>query len=441
MGKHKKLTDAQRIRAFGLLQGALKDGKLPHGELTKIAKIFGVTRVTISNLWKKGTRANGGRSVALIRSPNILRSSNVGGRRSKYDIEEVRAHVKSVPLRLRKCVRDLAAQVGLPKSTLQDFIKSKKNGFRKHSSALKPMLTETNKYERVLWALSKVDASGERYRNMEDEIHVDEKWFYLTRDNEKYILLDEEDDPVRSVKHKSHIDKVMFLAATAKPRWDPGKNQYFDGKLGIWPFAHQVAAQRSSANRPAGTLEWKTFNVNREEYKKMLIEKVLPAIKEKWPRGTLNQPKFIQQDNAPLHIKSDDPDFAAKAASLGLNISLINQPPNSPDTNINDLAFFVSIQSLQHKIGAGTNKGTLIASVNQAFEQYPWQKLRDSFLTLQTCLNSIIEHHGGNDYKIQHMSKARLEKEGRLPSTLEVTDAFHQFMLVENDENAEENQQ
>ena len=422
MKKYKKLTDSQKNRAFFLLQGMLKDGQLPHGAFVKVAKLFGVTRVSISKLWR---RARVEHVQGLIKSPQALKSSKSTGRPPKYDIEEVRAHVRSVPLRRRKCVRDLAEQIGLPKSTLQRLMKND-NGFRRHSSALKPMLTEANKYERVLWALSKID--GRAYKTMEDEIHVDEKWFYLTRDQENYIMLDDEEDPQRNVKHKSHIDKVMFLAATAKPRWDPHKKQWWDGKLGIWPFAHQVAAKRSSANRPAGTLEWKTYNVNREEYRKMLIEKVIPAIQQKWPIGALNKPKFIQQDNAPLHIKVDDAEWKAAVEQSGLKLTLINQPPNSPDTNINDLAFFVCIQNLQHKIGAGTNKGTLIASVKEAFRRYPWQKLRNSFLTLQCCLNCIIETHGDNNYKIPHINKAKLEREGWFPSAVGVTPAAAQFM-------------
>jgi hypothetical protein len=49
---------------------------------------------------------------------------------------------------------------------------------------------------------------------------------------------------------------------------------------------------------------------------------------------------FIQQDNAPSHLKLDDPDFCEAAKIGGFDIRLICQPPNSSDFNILDLGFF-----------------------------------------------------------------------------------------------------
>ena len=63
------------------------------------------------------------------------------------------------------------------------------------------------------------------------------------------------------MKHKEHIEKVMFLSAVTRPRFDDEKVCMFDGKIGIWPFVHQVAAQRSSIYRPAGTMETKSLPV------------------------------------------------------------------------------------------------------------------------------------------------------------------------------------
>jgi len=72
-----------------------------------------------------------------------------------------------------------------------------------------------------------------------------------------------------------------------------------------------------------------------------MINRVLPAIRAKWPREDVHNPIFIQQDNAPTHLKVDDPQFCEVAKQDGFDIRLICQPPNSPYfINILDLVSF-----------------------------------------------------------------------------------------------------
>ena len=67
-----------------------------------------------------------------------------------------------------------------------------------------------------------------------------------------------------------------------------------------------------------GTMQLKAMtSVTRDTIRKFLIEKVLPAIKEKWPAEERGCPIFIQQDNAKTHIAVDDPDFCRDAQADG----------------------------------------------------------------------------------------------------------------------------
>ena len=96
----------------------------------------------------------------------------------------------------------------------------------------------------------------------------------------------------------------MFLCAQARPRYDPNTKKTWDGKIGIWPIGEWVEAQRSSSKRAKGTLVWKDKKVDGDTYMDFLVEKVLPAIAAKWPRGQWNDPEFrvvIQQDGARPH--------------------------------------------------------------------------------------------------------------------------------------------
>ena len=110
-----------------------------------------------------------------------------------------------------------------------------------------------------------------------------------------------------------------------------------------------MPAQRSSSNRPRGTLITKTVNVTRETMRSYLIGKVLRAIKRKWPPNDANKTIWIQQDNAKPHVPMDDMKFRLAVQETGLDIRLMNQPPNSPDLNVLDLGFFASLQSLTDK--------------------------------------------------------------------------------------------
>ena len=90
-----------------------------------------------------------------------------------------------------------------------------------------------------------------------------------------------------------------------------------------------------------------------------------------------------------------------------INTRLYTQAANSPDVNVLDLGFFRAIQSFND--AAPKNKDELIESVSVVYENYPRQKINQTWLTLQCCFNQIIIHNGDNDYNIDHIVKEKLE--------------------------------
>ena len=188
------------------------------------------------------------------------------------------------------------------------------------------MLTDDNKKATLEWALRWVSSSpgrGHKIHHFEDFVHIDKKWFYICQNGQKYYLYTDEELPTRKVRHKSHITKVMFLAAVARPRFDSGRSCNFTGKLGIFPFTEQRAALRTSRNRAAGTFEAKCVEATNEVFKKKVVEEVIPVIKASWPRER-GRTSYVQQDNAPSHRINDDPDIVAAGTADGGDIRLIN---------------------------------------------------------------------------------------------------------------------
>ncbi len=109
---------------------------------------------------------------------------------------------------------------------------------------------------------------------------------------------------------------------------------------------------------------------------------------------------MIQHDGASCHIKDNDVQFNQAAKQGVWNICLEKQPAKSPDTNVLDLSFFRALQAKQWSLGSETTIDGLIAQVLQAFAEFEPRKFDCGFLTLQTCLNDMMEVNGGNDYKI-----------------------------------------
>ena len=131
----------------------------------------------------------------------------------------------------------------------------------------------------------------------------------------------------------------MFLAVVAHACFDAEGVCTFDaGKIGIFPFIERVDAQRTSKNCEKGViLETKLLSMNKNQYRKFMIQKVVPAIKDKWPDW--NRDIVIQQNGASSHIDKFDPTFCAAATSGNWNITLMTQSPKLPDLNILDLFF------------------------------------------------------------------------------------------------------
>ena len=142
------------------------------------------------------------------------------------------------------------------------------------------------------------------FRNMLNKVHINEKWFYMTKESEKYYPHPpEEEHPMRTCRSKKFIVKVMFLPAVAQLCFDCFKNKHLDGKIGIFPFAFKEPAKSNSKNRVAGTLEIKPIpSVTKDVYRRSLINNVLPAICAKWPRSNVISSIFIQYDNEKSHI-------------------------------------------------------------------------------------------------------------------------------------------
>ncbi|XP_042027075.1 uncharacterized protein LOC121774233 [Salvia splendens] len=343
------------------------------------------------------------------------KASGYSKKKGKVNLDEDK--FRHLSMLERSSIRKLAIKMEVSKSTAGRWVKG--NKIRPYTNAIKPALTDVNKISRMRWSLSHIQPTKSEgkllYHEMHNIVHIDEKWFYMTKASDRYYLLPDEDEPYRSC---------------------------------IFPFTQQVPAKKESKNRPRGTLETKSIpSVNKEAMRECILNQaskhsitnhaqIIPTIKANWPANASKE-IYIQQDNVKPHLKSSDLQFEAIASTDGFKFHLISQPANSPDTNVLDLGFFRAIQSLQDDKLA-TNIDELLANVCSSFEELTPQTLNMVFLTLQSCLSKILEVHGGNNYKISHLNKDRLSMTVGLPTSLEVEanlvrDSLEYLLLPQND--------
>ena len=355
---YKEMSLEQRKRALGLFLSRSKDGVLLWGSLTIVADEIGVACSTISRLWGQVYGACEG---SLTITPEIASRNNSCTNALKYSHTEFQQSLKEIPWCCHKTYHSTAKALGVSLNTVQQML-LQRDVCHIHTSSLMPTLTDENKVSRMELALSFIDKNDtSKFEHMEDLIHIDEKWFYLTKDGQCFIIVADEAEPYRHVQHKLFLTKIMLLCVVARPMHNTNKNAWFDGKIGIWPIGKWEPAKQSSKKRAKGMPVWKNQSITRDVYWEYLIQKLLPAIKQKWPMN--NGRIQLQQDGTKSHILDDNEEFKEAVDDIGLNLTVYTQSPNSPDTNILDLGFFRAIQSFNNDCPA--NEEELIKSVEK----------------------------------------------------------------------------
>jgi hypothetical protein len=150
----------------------------------------------------------------------------------------VRAAILLISTHWKRTLGKLAlSAIGIPLGTLHRTKQDKNdNLIVPHSIALRPHLHEHHQLARVLYSVANLGIESEQYHPFFDSAHVEEKCFFLTKEQLNLYLVPGETVPERSIRHKGHILMVMFLAAIARPWYNAAGECTFDGKIGMWPF-------------------------------------------------------------------------------------------------------------------------------------------------------------------------------------------------------------
>ncbi|CAM9344827.1 unnamed protein product [Ascophyllum nodosum] len=194
------LTEKQRHRLVEhLLKGSQK-GKLARGDLKKAAADFSCSYEQVTGVWKRyKQQIQNGEDVNL-------RNGRFGhsGRRG-VDVEKAKEALKTIPMKNRTTMRALASELGMTRTTLNRNLP--KLGLRAASRFMKPYLTDAGKERRLEWAKRWVregHGGARSIDNMHNVVMVDEKWFYMFKQGQRYYLGAGEELPVHKAAQITH---------------------------------------------------------------------------------------------------------------------------------------------------------------------------------------------------------------------------------------------
>ncbi|XP_047965714.1 uncharacterized protein LOC125210186 [Salvia hispanica] len=243
------------------------DGVLARGAVMEAAETFEVNRKTVYRLWKAAKEQ-------MQRGEPASMEGKIKGYHHADILQLDEEKVRNLSTLERASLRKMAVKLNVSKSTVGQWVKEGK--LRPHTNAIKPALTNMNKLARVRWSLSQlqpqITQGRVQYQSMHNVVHIDEKWFYMTKASDRTKTPDR------------LITKVMFMYAVSRPHFGMDGQATYDGKVRIFPFTEVLPAQRKSKNRPRGTMETKPIHsVTKVVMRDCLINKIIPAIKAKWP--------------------------------------------------------------------------------------------------------------------------------------------------------------
>lgn len=407
------ITPTARLLILLATNDRVVDGKPVNGAFAAVARAHNCSRSAVSRLWTKH-----GPYVLAMRPLNpdallarLLHKRSTCGAKGRAMLS-VQTIVAAASPEAKQTFQSLSAATNIPASSLHRYYH--KGWLKTASSSLKPALTKEHMASRVEFCLTKINETYEpnstvlSFASFENVVHLDEKIFRITRDRRKYILAPWETAPQPRTRNKRFVGQLMFLAAVAKPRHDPNRNRFFDGKVGIWPFVETTYAKRASKHRPRGSPILSEVPVTKKSYLDMLTNKVIPALVAKWPRNIKNI--TLQHDNAPAHSPA-----GLFWAGHGLVVTIECQPAQSPDLNVLDLGYFSAIQALQQR-KRSKDIEELVTTVEQSFLELEPEKLENIFYTWPACMEQIMLQQGGNGYKIPHLQKSKERRtRGSLP--------------------------
>ena len=177
--KGKNLTEVQKAEIIGFLRGKVDNFNtktwVKYSSINEASRRFNCSRNTITRIWQKALESIRNGDEVNFKSGKTTRVQH-----KTIDREAIKETIQNIPMKRRQTIRSLAHASKLSVGTIHNLTKEDEV-LKRVTTSLKPLLTDQNKVDRVKFCASKVLAGSSQFASMLNDIHIDEKLFYMTK--------------------------------------------------------------------------------------------------------------------------------------------------------------------------------------------------------------------------------------------------------------------
>jgi len=142
------MSEDLRKQVYQALLARSNNGILHKKDTQIIADRFDLHLRTVQRIWRRG-KTQLANSVPVVVSS--LKKGRVGRKTMPIDLETLR----DIPLKERMTIQDVCAKLNISKWKVQRYLR--RGLLRRHSSSIKPYLTEGNKKTRLKWCIDMIE--------------------------------------------------------------------------------------------------------------------------------------------------------------------------------------------------------------------------------------------------------------------------------------------
>jgi hypothetical protein len=130
--------------------------------------------------------------IGIAIDVNSRKTGRVGRKPRVFDMTLLNA----IPIEKRITIRVMESALGIGHSQVYRMMKSGK--IRSHTNSIKSKLSHGHKIRRVNFILSQIIPptinNPPKFSLIYNVVHIDEKWFYLSRETQRYYLFPWEEE-------------------------------------------------------------------------------------------------------------------------------------------------------------------------------------------------------------------------------------------------------